>query len=174
MRRIAYIGFFFSVTIGMFSCTQSAPQEQDPELRRENEKRLGEYGDVDAESVSQNPVPSELTDVEKLQLLQDFQSEKRKFDFYASFTEPFWTFYFFGNQVMFVSMDSEVPQIVPLEYPFSEKSEQQNLKFKLNDQLMELEVIKQEGSDGMSEMRYPYTVKLEMIEGGGSTFYPKE
>ncbi|GAB5416640.1 MAG: hypothetical protein Crog4KO_21280 [Crocinitomicaceae bacterium] len=153
-----------------FSCSDSNSQKisEDP-VRKENTNTESEE-----ELVPEEKIGADLTDSEKVQLLADFQSGKRNFDFYASFTEPFWTFYFVGNQVMFVSMDSEVPDVVPLEYPFTDQEESQVLRFLLNSTLWELEVIKEEGSDGMSDLSYPYSVKCGIYEGGGGTNYVKE
>lgn len=109
------------------------------------------------------------TDAEKQQLMLDFRSGEKDFDFYAVFTEPFWHFYFFGNQVLIFTFESEIPEVVPLEYPFSDKEEEQALSFMLDGQFWQFKIRKEEGSDGMSEIVYPYSVKLNELEGGGAT-----
>lgn len=114
------------------------------------------------------------TDLEKLQLLQKFNSGAIKFDFYAVFTEPFWSFYFFGNQVLFNAADFEVPEVWTLEYPFSDKEDEQALNFMRNGEFWQLKVKKEPGSDGMSDLEYPYSVKLDLMEGGGGTDFVKE
>jgi uncharacterized membrane protein len=114
------------------------------------------------------------TDLEKLQLLSIFNSGEKKFDFYAVFTEPFWSFYFFGNQVLFNAADFEVPEVLTLEYPFSDKEDEQSLSFMRNGEFWQLNVIKEAGSDGMSDLEYPYSVKLDLMEGGGGTSFVRE
>lgn len=116
----------------------------------------------------------EPTDLEKLQLLSSFNSGERKFDFYAVFTEPFWSFYFFGNEVLFNAADFEAPEVLTLEYPFSDKENEQALSFMRNGEFWQLKVTKEPGSDGMSDMEYPYSVKLDLMEGGGGTTFVKE
>lgn len=111
----------------------------------------------------------EPTDLEKLQLLSEFSSGKKNFDFYAVFTEPFWAFYFFGNEVMFHAADFEVPEVWPLEYPFTDDEAEQALSFMRNGEFWQLKVTKEVGSDGMSNIDYPYSVKLDLLEGGGNT-----
>lgn len=179
MGRIYTIVAIACLTL-LSSCSSGVPKE--------DENPLNKNADSDAVINGQMPenIPEEefvaapsivnqdWTDEEKMQLLDEFQTGARRFDFYASFTEPFWTFYFFGNQVLFESMGSVVPQVVPLEYPFSDRSEEQTMRFMLNGQFWELEVIKGKGSDGMSELVYPYIVKDEFMEGGGGTSYVKE
>jgi len=103
-------------------------------------------------------------------ILIEFQTGQRSFDFYAVFTEPFWTVYFFGHHALFTAMDWEYPQLLPLEYPFNPDTyEEQTLRFALSGELWELRVKREEGSDGMSEISYPYSVEYDMIKGGGAT-----
>ena len=154
------------------------------------EKEVSETVKGDSEEVeNSNPEPKdtikpvvenswyegeEPTDLEKLQLLTSFNSGERKFDFYAVFTEPFWTFYFFGNEVLFNAADFDVPEVLTLEYPFSNKEEEQALSFMRNGEFWQLKVTKESGSDGMSDLEYPYSVKLDLMEGGGGTTFVKE
>lgn len=162
------------------SCSGEAPKENEIPLNNNADNQVVANGQMPEQIPEEEFVPEpsivnkDWTDEEKMQLLDEFQSGARRFDFYASFTEPFWTFYFFGNQVLFESMGSVVPQVIPLEYPFSDRSDEQTMRFMLFDQLWELEVIRGDGSDGMSELIYPYIVKGELMEGGGGTSFVNE
>jgi uncharacterized membrane protein len=113
--------------------------------------------------------PAEMTQDELNQLLLDFQTGKESFDFYGVFTEPFWTFYFFDNYVLFIGIDMEGPLLFPLEYPFNPDAKLQTLKFSMFGDLWELQVSKEVGSDGMSEINYPYSVKYKDLVGAGAT-----
>lgn len=113
---------------------------------------------------------SALSDLELQQLFLELQSGARPFDFYAVFTEPFWTIYFFGNRVLFMTSEWDVPELVPLEYPFNpDTQEVQKLRFFLFDDLWEMKVTKGKGSDGMSEISYPYMVEYGELRGAGAT-----
>ncbi len=158
----------------LVSCVDSDARQEAVDEPGQNKKERSVMDTNFEETAPENTMATNLSDVEKMQLLADIQSGKRNFDFYACFTEPFWTFYFVGNQVMFVSMDTEVPEIVPLEYPFTDQEETQVLRFLLNSTLWEVEVTKGEGSDGMSEISYPYQIRCGIYEGGGATSYVKE
>lgn len=154
-------------------CSGSTKKTKEPPKPEEQVRQHSTTDDVE-EVDPEVRIPVEMSEVERIQLLKDFHSGKRKFDFYASFTEPFWTFYFFENQVMFVSAESDVPDVTTLEYPFSDKEDTQALRFFMNGEYWVVEISKGEGSDGMSDINYPYIVKLDMLEGGGAINYRKE
>lgn len=107
-------------------------------------------------------------------LLNQLQREEIEFDFYASFTEPFWTFYFIDDQVLINQMD-ENPKIYKLNHEFDPSKATQKLLFSGSDQKWEIVIEKGEGSDGMSEIIYPYHVIANGDHyGGGGTVFAKE
>lgn len=139
---------------------------------RENENPVeGQFEDTLQNTQDQNveTSPIEMTQDELNQLLSDFQTGKQSFDFYAVFTEPFWMFYFFENNVLFIGIDMEGPLLLPLEYPFNPNARSQILRFSMFGDLWELQVSNEVGSEGMSDIEYPYSVKYNDLVGAGST-----
>ncbi len=172
--------FFKALILAVLSMSiSSCGDEKEPEVPTDD--GYGEYvtSDMNIElegadtSETVEPIKwyegEEPTDLEKLQMLKAFNSGETKFDFYASFTEPFWTFYFFGNEVLFNAADFEVPEVWTLEYPFTDDEDEQALSFMRNGEFWQFKVKKEPGSDGMSDIEYPYSVKLDSFEGGGAT-----
>ena len=163
-------GVLIVATIALVSCgNEATPESSVP--KKEQQEVLTEKKDTlqESEAIVKWYAGESPTDEEKRQLMIDFQSGEKGFDFYAVFTEPFWHLYFFGNEVLVYTFESEIPEVVPLEYPFSDSEEEQALSFMLDGQFWQLKVKKEEGSDGMSEITYPYSVKLDQLEGGGAT-----
>ncbi|XOV66810.1 MAG: hypothetical protein ACFHU9_14385 [Fluviicola sp.] len=177
MKKKLLIPMFVAFGLLSASCGGAESNEslkKSEDKREQIEQNLQPEETVEAEEVIKWYEGEEPTDLEKLQLLASFHSGERKFDFYAVFTEPFWTFYFFGNEVLFNAADFDVPEVLPIEYPFSDKMDEQALSFMRNGEFWQFKVVRKAGSDGMSELEYPYTVKLDMLEGGGATEFVKE
>ncbi|MCR9172355.1 MAG: hypothetical protein NXI10_07695 [bacterium] len=178
MQKIVYI---IAVTIGLGWSISScgSESEQSPVEVKNDSNQQENQAEPPTEIVQEEKqikwydgeVP---TDADKLNLLSDFMSGKRDFDFYAVFTEPFWNFFFFGNQVLFHAADFEVPEVWPLEYPFTDDENEQALSFMRNGEFWQMKVTKEPGTDGMSNIEYPYSVKMDLFEGGGATSLVKE
>jgi len=107
-------------------------------------------------------------------LLEQIHNNTVDFDFYASFTEPFWTLYFIDNDVVFNSAE-DGPEIFELYNRFDPTKKQQLLTFSKDGEDWDVQITKGSGSDGMSEINYPYAVVLnENFHGGGGEEYAKE
>ena len=107
-------------------------------------------------------------------LLRQVEREEVPFDFYASFTEPFWTLYFIGDKVLFNHMDED-PDFYQLNQPFDPEQDAQTLKFSSGKRHWEVLIEKGEGSDGMSDITYPYKVIMnDEFHGGGGVEFQKE
>lgn len=170
LLRSKNIGLLAAMTLCIVSCGSEQAPERSVTKTEEKEQIVDSRESYKDKEEPPKWYSGELpTNEEKKKLLLDFQSGNKNFDFYAVFTEPFWTFYFFGNEALIITMDAEVPDVVPLEYPFSENEDAQALSFMLNGEFWQFQVTKETGSDGMSEIEYPYTVKLDLLEGGGAT-----
>jgi uncharacterized membrane protein len=172
MRKGIFLLFIIGLGFGMASCGSENAKDSDGSVENSEVNEDPNQEPIDTvKPVEQMQwyAGEEPTDLEKLQLLSAFNSGEKKFDFYAVFTEPFWTFYFFGNEVLFNSAEFDVPEVLPLEYPFSDKEEEQALSFMRNGEFWQFKVKKESGSDGMSELEYPYSVALDLLQGAGST-----
>lgn len=86
-----------------------------------------------------------------------------EYDFYANFTEPFFTIYLMDKQALIVKMDAD-DQLVDLLTTFNENAVEQEIL--VGDKTMK--IIKSPGSDGMSSINYPYYVEYDSFVGGGS------
>lgn len=154
--------------MGLFSCggeSTEKPQESTQESEQQ-EVQNQEKEEEDEEVIwYEGEAP---TDLDKLKLYSDFLDGKKQFDLCVTFTEPFWTFYFFGNEVLFNASDFDIPEVHPIEYPFAEDEIEQALSFMRNGEFWQFKVKKEPGSDGMSDIVYEYSVKLDQFEGGGS------
>jgi uncharacterized membrane protein len=153
---------FTFLLLGLFGCTPSESS---------NEPVVG----VDTETNEQPEVIIEEVNTDDAEaLLAQVQQGLVEFDFYASFTEPFWTFYLIDNQVLFNLMD-DVPSIHQLDKSFDAMAEKQMVSFTKGDKKWTLSVEHKEGSDGMSEISYPYYVVVNnTYYGGGNTKLLKE
>ncbi len=126
-----------------------------------------------SDSTTTDSMNAHLTSDPK-QLLVQLQNRKIEFDFYASFTEPFWTIYLIGEQILFNQADSD-PAIYPLDGVFDSTQIEQKLSFTDANSLRKLLIIKDGGSDGMSELKYPYSVVMDgNFHGGGDVDYVHE
>jgi len=177
MHKLFFIVVIVGLGIGLTSCGSedvktAVETDQDPNVN--DNPNVEPEDTVKVVEQLQWYTGDEPTELEKLQLLSSFNSGEMKFDFYCVFTEPFWSFYFFGNEVLFNAADFEAPEVLTLEYPFSSEEDEQALSFIRNGELWQLKVVKGMGSDGMSDLQYPYSVKLELMEGGGGTDFVKE
>ena len=104
-------------------------------------------------------------------LVEQFEKGERQFDFYASFTEPFWTLYFIGNRVIFNQMDED-PHLYFSDSFFDSNENTQRIRFSNGDKDWTVIIEKGEGSDGMSDIIYPYSVIMnEKFQGGGGEEY---
>ena len=153
---------FTFLLLGLFGCTPSESSTEavagvDTETEKQPEAIIEEVNTDDAEA-----------------LLAQIQQELVTFDFYASFTEPFWTFYLVGDQVLVNLMDDE-PSLHQLDKPFDSRAEKQTVNFTKGDKKWTLNIEYKEGSDGMSEINYPYYVIVnDSFYGGGSTEFLHE
>jgi len=108
-------------------------------------------------------------------ILSELREGSRPFDFYATFTEPFWTLYFWNDVVYFDHMEEDSPDIYIFDKPFDPHAEFQSISIENEDKIWMLTIRKGEGSDGMSEIKYPYEVSLDSnFFGGGGTEFMKE
>lgn len=187
MRYLYYISVVVLVLPVMFSCGGGNDEDSSEDEVQVNNSISNASSSQQGEVVEPSLDDDEITDRDAFlkgvqptpdmlnQILDEFQTGQRSFDFYAVFTEPFWTVYFFGHHALFMAMDWETPQLLPLEYPFNPDTfEEQTLRFAMNGELWEVNVKRERGSDGMSEISYPYSVEYDMLTGGGATKLMKE
>lgn len=169
------ISFVLLLASSLFVSSCSDSQNESKDNRSESAvKDENNDGDENLQD-SVVSINEELLSEEDLVLLfEAFQTGKQTFDFYAVFTEPFWIFYFKGGQVLVQSLDMEIPQIASLESTFNPEEDEQILNVVLKDQVMKFKVVKGKGSDGMSDVLYPYSVQWEGLYGAGATALLKE
>ena len=103
------------------------------------------------------------------EMLKAIQGGDLKFDFYASFTEPFWTVYIVKNKVLLYGSESPA-ELHKLVKPFDPNKEAQTLYYDRVGGSTSLHITKEPGSDGMSDISYPYNVVWQKTYwGGGAT-----
>jgi uncharacterized membrane protein len=110
--------------------------------------------------------PTEVTTFKK-----EVEEGKRKVDFHGIGTEPFWDIYLCGEEMLYIDNVGEVMWSCLISPPFDRAAKRQVITYQHPQSLGIDSVIiihNNEGSDGMSNRTYPYSVKLaEYIEGGG-------
>jgi uncharacterized membrane protein len=101
-------------------------------------------------------------------LYQEMQAGDKTVRFHGIFTEPFRDLYIFDGQVLLV--DFEQRYSYTLDQPFDPSLAEQTLSF---GEGQKVTILKQPGSDGMSDRTYPYTVRWEDPDypqlGGGDS-----
>lgn len=143
------IVFFFGISLLFFSCTS------------EHEQQL-EVDEVHNEVQKDQELVKSFESAEEMKAA--LQSNELDFDFYASFTEPFFTIYVVGQQALIVRMDEE-DELFELLTSFNPRSQEQEILIgELN-----CKITKGKGSDGMSDIHYPYVVEYGEFTGGGAT-----
>jgi len=167
--------FFLLLILGLTACKQSTPAEESQEpintaQPAEEVEMLAEVPTISDESndvIEQGQNPKEL--------LIQLQNSKADFDFYASFTEPFWTLYFIGDQVIFDHSEEDTPDFYTIDQRFNPNADRQTIRLSNEDKNWEVVIEKGEGSDGMSEIIYPYNVIMDSsLYGGGGTEFAHE
>lgn len=119
-------------------------------------------------------IPSKNDEKDPAVLLKQIEKGEIPFDFYAMFTEPFWTVYFIDNKVIFNHME-DGPDIYFSDQFFDSNKDSQRIRFSSGEKDWTLIIEKGEGSDGMSEVVYPYKVIMnETFHGGGGEEFCKE
>ncbi|MFT5858378.1 MAG: putative membrane protein, partial [Flavobacteriaceae bacterium] len=104
-------------------------------------------------------------------LLDQIHNSVVSFDFYASFTEPFRTIYFIDTLVLINSAD-DGPMIYTAATSFDPALPSQTLTFLMDGVNWDALITQGLGSDGMSEIEYPYAVILNSnFHGGGGEEY---
>lgn len=115
-----------------------------------------------------------LEDIDPKELAKAFSNGEEKFDFYAVFTEPFWAIYIIKDVVVFDRADGPT-EAYHASAPFNADAETQEISFSKDDQKWILKIEASEGSDGMSDIKYPYSVSLnDEYHGGGATKFQNE
>ncbi len=148
----------------LFGCT--ANEQIDQENDRIQSKTL--ENTQDSIQLNETESLSEILQLDPNDVLEELRNGEREFDFYAAFTEPFWTIYFIDEDVVF-DHAWEAPEFYKLNREFDPAKDKQSLTFSNGEKQWEILIEKGEGSDGMSEISYPYSVKLnnELYGGGG-------
>lgn len=120
-------------------------------------------------------VPEIVWSEEHLEDLMDqLHMREGEFDFYASFTEPFWTFYIKGDQLLWEDFD-QGHNLYEIDNRFDPSASEQTIVYSNGKIRGELLIKKEEGSDGMSEITYPYSVVWnDSHYGGGATEFQEE
>ena len=107
-------------------------------------------------------------------LLEEIEDGSKRFDFYASFTEPFWTIYIWNDIVIFNHLDGP-PDLYETNRLFDPQADEQTFFFSNADKEWKMIISKKPGSDGMSDINYPYSVLLnDQFYGGGGRQFQKE
>lgn len=110
--------------------------------------------------------------VDAVTILDDLEKGKQKFDFYANFTEPFFTIYMFEDIIVMNRADQEKPDLFEANCFFNINGKSQKIIFNYGEEEHTLLIRKEDGSDGMSPIIYPYSVTLDgnFVGGGGRKF----
>ena len=128
-------------------------------------------------TVDVEEVVSDTHDIEEVnttELLNQITSGKLDFQFYVSITEPFWTFYFLEDKAVLYGMDNLL-KYYQFDQPFDASKDSQTIVITNGDEERIFVINRGEGSDGMSDIVYPYDVTLDNEwHGGGATEYMKE
>lgn len=136
----------FSFSILFFSCESSLEP-----IEEVNEDETIEVEEVSAfESAEEMKMAIERGNV--------------KYDFYANFTEPFFTIYIVDRQALVVRMDG-VDEMYEILMGFNPTAGKQEIIIGE----VTAKILKEKGSDGMSDLNYPYSVEYGEFVGGGAT-----
>jgi uncharacterized membrane protein len=165
--------FFLLLILGLTACKQSTPAEEQQEPTDVSQSI------EEVETLEETTIQDEVSEVieqgqNPKELLIQLQNSKADFDFYASFTEPFWSLYFVGDRVIFDSSDED-PDFYSIDQRFNPNSSRQTIRLSNEDKTWEVVIEKGEGSDGMSDIIYPYNVIMDStFYGGGGTEFVHE
>lgn len=114
------------------------------------------------------------TSLNSMTMLEEIEDGSKKFEFYASFTEPFWNVYIWRDIVVFNHLDGP-PDLYETNRLFDPEAEEQTIYFQNEEREWKMVIKKKPGSDGMSNITYPYSVVLgDNFHGGGGKEYQKE
>lgn len=144
----------FSISVLFFSCqfTVEAPEVSDQ---------------VQTEVPIEEEQGTTFTSAEEMK--KAIESGDVQYDFYANFTEPFFTIYIIGRQALIVRMDEE-DEMYELLIAFNPAAVKQEIIIGETPII----ILKEKGSDGMSGLIYPYTAEYGEFVGGGATERIKE
>lgn len=102
-------------------------------------------------------------------LVSAIQKNQIGFDLYASFTEPFFTVFIAGDVVVIDHMD-EPTEVYEVTSIFDPNKDEQRIILNKGNKTRKLLIKKGNGSDGMSDIDYAYSVILDdEYYGGGDT-----
>ena len=102
------------------------------------------------------------------EIFEDIKNNKIKVIFHGMGTEPFWDVFIIENGVVYGNESTEEYEYFKYEGMFDKNKYSQVFKLKRNDgELINLQIIKKTSSDGMSEIKYPYTVTINDLMGCG-------
>lgn len=118
--------------------------------------------------------PDRFEKIDAKAMVDRFQKEDGLFDFYAVFTEPFWSIYIKEDIIYFQGSEDPL-ELFEASALFDPEAESQIIYFEKNKENWALRIEKGEGSDGMSEITYPYKAILNNnFHGGGGRSRARE
>lgn len=116
----------------------------------------------------------EVTETDPKKLLKLIQDGTVKFDFYASFTEPFYVVYFLDDRILMHGLDFPA-EFYRLKPRFNPNVIKQILHYTDGTESGTFVVVKNgKGSDGMSDITYSYEVRWGDLTGGGEIQFQTE
>ncbi|MDX2359677.1 MAG: hypothetical protein QNK23_02645 [Crocinitomicaceae bacterium] len=162
--KIVYLTFIAAM---LAACT-TAELEPEPE-----ENQVDQLLDMmDNMREAETTTPSEELDDESSNpeaLLRLMEVGEVEFDFYAEFTEPFWTLYFLGDELIFNNGDGHVGSY-SLDKPFDPSADYQTLHYSIGITKWRIFIEKAEPmAYGISDIVFPYHAIINgEYEGGGA------
>ena len=150
----------------LFASCNSTPKEDATDNNVANEQVEERVEEKEEERIV---TPSDLDAI-----LEKIIKGEQSFQFYAVITEPFWSFYFLEEGVLFNGMDQE-PILLQNDSVFDPSKSEQTIFLKGKDVKHIIHIKKEEGSDGMSDIVYPYSITIDNEwHGGGAEEFVKE
>lgn len=135
--------------------------------------------DQETENTNESKVESGVEDtmltdprsIDGRAMIDAFFDREEQFDFYAVFTEPFMTVYLKDDLAIFERADAPLA-VYRCQPQFDTEAKKQEITFGNDSIQWKLDIIYGSGSDGMSEIDYPYSVILnnECYGGGAESF----